>query len=141
MEEEQQTRRRADVADVLDGLSVVVDFGGAACSRGADVSAGLVGRVTGGIVDFAGRAAGSIIDAGATAASVTGDVIGAVIDKSGDAVGHVIGLPADPILAVVLPFPPVPGWLGPTFTYSIALAGAAVLVSLWRHKHDPVAAF
>ena len=44
-------------------------------------------------------------------------------------------------LQVVLRFPKKPDWVDPTFTYLIVLAGAVVLVSLWRHKHDPNAAF
>jgi len=46
-----------------------------------------------------------------------------------------------PILPTVLPFPPVPAWVAPTFASLAALGVLAVLVSLWRHKHDPIAAF
>lgn len=41
----------------------------------------------------------------------------------------------------VLRFPPKPFWVDPSFTVLVGLAAAALLVSLWRHKHDPNAAF
>lgn len=47
---------------------------------------------------------------------------------------------ADSILARSFPSP-IPRWLTPTVTFLVAVAFAAVLVSLWRHKHDPDAAF
>lgn len=41
----------------------------------------------------------------------------------------------------VMRFPPKPVWVDPAHGYLTVLAAAAVLVSLWRHKHDPNAAF
>ena len=35
----------------------------------------------------------------------------------------------------------IPRWVTPTFTFLVAVAFVEVLVSLWRHKHDPDAAF